>query len=219
MKQYAVIGFGYFGAAVARTLKELGHEVLLIDWEEELVQQAMEDQIATEAVCLDTTHLYALEDLGLASFDGVVLAIGEHLQESILTALNLKELGVENIIAKASTPAHGKILNKLSIPHVVYPEQDMGERVARMLLRSNILDGFELGPQHSVMEIVAGSKLISKSLKQLELRPRFSIYVMAIKKGEKLAMVPSPDQYIQEGDRLLVIGENNKLERFLKWNQ
>lgn len=216
-KQFAVIGIGHFGLSVARTLKQGGHEVLLIDNDEERVQAAMEQEAATEAVCLDATHLHALEELGLNHFDGVVIAIGEHLQESILTALNLLELGVRQIVAKASTPAHGKILQKLNVHRVVYPEQEMGERVARSLVQSHILDGFELDPRYSVIEVLAGEALYGHSLKELDLRARYGIYVMAIKSpGQELAIVPSPDRYIQEKDILLVLGANRQLERFIE---
>lgn len=218
MKQYAVIGLGYFGLSVASNLKKLGHEVLLLDISESAIQQAIDDKISKDGVCLDATNIHVVEELGLSHFDGVVLSIGENLQDSILTALNLKELGVENIIAKASSPAHGKILEKLNIENVVYPEQEMGERVARMIVRTNIWDGFVLDENHTIIEIAAGKKLISKSLKQLELRAQFSINILAIKRDHKLFIVPSPEQYIQENDHLLVIGENRKLDKFIAWN-
>ena len=217
MKQFAVIGLGHFGSSVARTLRHLGHEVLVIDDSPDKVQQAIDDRFATEGLSLDATNIHAIEDLGLQGFDGVVIAIGENLQDSILTALNLLELGVKNIVAKASTPAHGKILEKLNVPTVVYPEHDMGERVAKSLVQTNILEGFELDPRYSVVEIRAGEALIGRSLKQLDLRARYGIYVMAIKNASReLAIVPSPDIYIQEKDILLVLGENKQIQKFIQ---
>lgn len=216
-KQFAVIGLGYFGTAVARTLRELGHEVLIIDNSEDKVQNAADDHLGTEVVCLDSTNLHALEEMGLNTFDGVVIAIGENLQDSILTALNLIELGVENIIAKANTQAHGKILEKLNVQRVVYPEDEMGERVAKSLLRSNILEGFELDPRFSVVEIQAGLKIAGQNLKQLNLRATYGIHVMAIKNSSnQLAIAPSPDVYIQEKDVLLILGENRQIQRFVE---
>lgn len=217
MKQFAVIGLGYFGISVASTLRKLGHEVLVIDDSIHKVQQAMDEQLATEGLSLDATNLYALQRLGLQNFDAVVIAIGENLQDSILTALNLQELGVKQIIAKASTPAHGKILEKLNVGAVVYPEQDMGERVARSLVQTQILDGFELDPRYSVVEIRAGETLIGKTLQQLDLRARFGIYVMAIKNASRgLAIVPSPEVFIQAADNLIVIGENSQIKHFMR---
>lgn len=216
-KQFAVIGMGHFGLSVSHTLKHAGHEVLLIDNDEERVQAAQDDGAATEVVCLDATHLHALEELGLEHFDAVIIAIGEHVQESILTALNLQELGVKQIVAKASTPAHGKILQRLNVHRVIYPEQEMGERVARSLVQSHILDGFELDPRYSVVEILAGETLYGHNLKELDLRARYGIYIMAIKSpGQELAIVPSPERYIQENDTLLVLGANRQLERFIE---
>ncbi len=217
MKQFAVIGLGYFGISVASTLRKLGHEVLVIDDSINKVQQAMDEQLATEGLSLDATNLYALQRLGLQGFDAVVIAIGENLQDSILTALNLQELGVKRIIAKASTPAHGKILEKLNVGTVVYPEHNMGERVARSLVRTQILEGFELDPRYSIVEIHASRSLIGMSLKQLDLRARYGIYVMAIKNASReLAIVPSPDVMIQEEDTLLILGENSQIEAFIK---
>ncbi|MGV3526174.1 MAG: potassium channel family protein [Candidatus Sericytochromatia bacterium] len=217
MKQFAVIGLGHFGTSVARTLRHLGHEVLVLDNSPEKIQQAMDEHIATEGMALDSTNLHVLEGLGLQGFDGVVIAIGENLQDSILTALNLMEMGVKHIVAKASTPAHGKILERLSVPSVVYPEHDMGERVARSMVQTNLLDGFDLDPRYSVVELRAGQALVGKSLMQLDLRARYGIYVMAIKNGsQELAIVPRPDIVIQSGDILLVIGENKQLQKFME---
>lgn len=215
-KQFAVIGLGYFGEAVTRTLRDLGHEVLLIDNSELHVQQAIDQNLATEAVCLDATKMYALRELGLENFDAVVLAVGENVQDSILAALNLMELGVTNLVAKASNGAHGKILEKLNVHRVIYPEQEMGERVARSLLRSNILEGFELDPRYSVVEVKASQKIAGQNLRQLDLRVRFGIYVIAIKNGNhQLAIVPSPEIYIQENDLLLILGENIQIDKFV----
>lgn len=215
-KQFAVIGLGYFGESVTRTLRELGHEVLVIDNSDEHVQQSVDQDLATEAVCLDATKMYALRELGLENFDGVVLAIGENVQDSILVALNLMELGVTHLVAKASTAAHGKILEKLNVHRVIYPEQEMGARVARSLLRSNVLEGFELDPRYSVVEVKASLKIAGQNLRQLDLRARFGIYVMAIKNGNRqLAIVPSPEIYIQENDQLLILGENTQIDKFV----
>lgn len=217
MKQFAVIGLGYFGTSVARTLREQGHEVLVIDESMTKVQHMIDEQLATEGLCLDATNLYALRQLGLASFDAVVLAIGENLQDSILTAMNLQELGVSRIVAKSSTPAHGKILEKLNVDTVINPERQMGERVAQSLLHAHVLEGFALDPRYAVTELRVPEGLIGHSLQQLDLRGRYGIQVLVLKHvSQALAIVPTPEVRLQAGDRLLVLGEQTEIQRLLQ---
>ncbi|PIQ26760.1 potassium uptake system protein [bacterium (Candidatus Blackallbacteria) CG17_big_fil_post_rev_8_21_14_2_50_48_46] len=217
MKQFAVIGLGRFGVSVAATLRSQGHEVLAIDNDEDNVQIVQTENLVTQAVCLDSTNIHALEELGLQGFDGVVLAIGEDLQASILTALNLMEMGVKRLIAKASNANHGKILERMNVPKVVYPERDMGNRVAHMLMQSSILESFQLDPRFSVMEIMAPSACINKNLAELNLRVKYSISVVAIKHmGAELAVIPGPDHVIQKNDLLVIIGSNEGIGKFIQ---
>lgn len=217
IKQFAVIGLGRFGMSVAATLRTHGHEVLAIDNDAENVQRVQTEDLVTQAICLDSTNIHALEELGLQGFDGVILSIGENLQASILTALNLMELGVTRLIAKASNAEHGKILERMNVPQVVYPERDMGKRVAQMLVQSNLLESFQLAPGFSVVEVVAPDAFQGKSLAQLNLRAKFGVSVVAIRHpGADVAIIPGPDHMIQSGDILVVIGNNKGLHLLMK---
>lgn len=217
MKQFAVIGLGRFGLSVAATLRSQGHEVLAIDNDEENVQSAQTEEWVTQAICLDSTNIHALEELGLQGFDGVILAIGEDLQASILTALNLMELGVKKLIAKASDANHGKILERMNVPQVVFPERDMGKRVAQMVMQSSILESFQLDPRFSVIEMKAPDHVLNRTLAQLNLRVKFGISVVAIKhRGTELAIIPGPDHVISENDLLVIIGDNQGIRHFLQ---
>jgi trk system potassium uptake protein TrkA len=217
IKQFAVIGLGRFGSSVAQTLRDMNHEVLVIDNSEDNVNNAMADGLATNAICLDSTNIHALEQIGLSGFDGVVLAIGANMEDSILTALNLMELKAPNLVAKASSLPHGKILERLNVPRVVYPERDMGERVAKSMAQANILEGFELDPRCSIIEIQAPPALVGRSLFELNLRARYGVYVIAIKHGEHdLAIVPSPDSKIFSQDKLVVIGDTQQIRKLIE---
>ncbi|MBV8062251.1 MAG: TrkA family potassium uptake protein [Nevskia sp.] len=215
IKQFAVIGLGRFGNSVARTLTALGHEVLALDVAEDNVNEALANQHATQAMCLDTTNIHGLEELGLTNFDAVILAIGANLQESILTALNLIELGVKNVVAKANGAEHGKILERLGVRRVIYPEREMGERVAKNLVQASILESIELDPRYSIIEIKPPDHLIGKTLAEADLRSRYGIYVIAVKHGDEVDIVPDPTKRIYNEDILVVIGETRQLKRIV----
>lgn len=210
-KQFAVIGLGRFGASVARTLYQQGYEVLAIDSNEERVQ-AINDEV-TQAVQADTTDDNTLKELGIRNFDVVIVAIGEAVQANILTALQLKELGVKYIVAKASSKLHGKLLEKIGADRVVYPERDMGRRVAHNLVSSNVLDYIELSPNLGIVEVTAPQSLVGKSLAETNLRVEFEINVVAIKHGDQLVVPPRPDDRISEQDVLVVVGGSEGIRR------
>lgn len=219
IKQFAVIGLGRFGISIATTLHDKGHEVLAIDNDAENVQRVQTKNLVTQAICLDSTNIHALEELGLQGFDHVILAIGGNLQASILTALNLMELGITRLIAKASNEEHGKILERMNVPQVVYPERDMGKRVAYTLVQSNLLESFQLAPGFSVVEVVAPHSFEGKSLAQLNLRAKYGVSVVAIRHlGADVAIIPDPDHMIQSRDILVVIGSNQGLNQLMKIN-
>lgn len=210
-KQFAVIGLGRFGTSVAMTLQQLGHEVLAIDADEERVQK-ISDQV-THVVQADTTDENALQELGLRNFDAVVIAIGEDIQANVATTLLVKEMGVPFIIAKARNALHGKMLAKIGADRVIYPERDMGQRVAHSLISSNVLDYIELSPDLSLVEVTAPGLFVGKSLMQSNMRAVYGINVVAIKRNEKLIVPPQPAEVIQESDILIVIGSNDGLQK------
>jgi trk system potassium uptake protein len=214
--QYAVIGLGRFGSSLATTLHQAGNEVLAIDRNEERIEE-YKDHV-TYAVVADSTDEEALKNVGIRNFDAVIVAIGDDIQASILTVLILKELGVKKVVAKAINQRHGQVLYKVGADWVVFPERDMGERVATQLMSPNVLDYIELAKDYSIEEVKVHPSMIGKNLRELNLRARFNITVIAIISDGKVSISPSPDRTIKEGDILVVIGENKDLDRFEKFD-
>ncbi len=208
-KQFAIIGLGRFGSSVAKTLFEQGHDVMAIDSSEERIEENI--NYVTHAVQADTTDEAALKELGIRNFDVVVVAIGQDIQASILTTLVLKELGVKNIVAKAQNDRHGQVLYKVGANRVVFPERDMGVRVAHNLISPNVLDFIELAEDYSVAEVVATEKMIGKSLLELNIRAKYGANVVAIKSGNNINIAPRAEDVINEGDLLVLIGHNSDL--------
>lgn len=210
-KQFAVIGLGRFGTSVAMTLQSLGHEVLAIDSVEEQVQKLSD--VVTHVVQADTTDENSLKALGLRNFDAVVVAIGEDVQANVATTLLLKEMGIPYIIAKAKNALHGKMLEKIGADRVVYPERDMGQRVAHGLVSANVLDYIELSPNLSLVEVAAPESFFGKTLAQADLRALYGVNVVAIKRYEDLIVPPQPNELICDGDILIVIGATEGIHR------
>ncbi|PYI50866.1 potassium channel family protein [Paenibacillus flagellatus] len=208
-KQYAVIGMGRFGSSVAKSLYELGHEVLAIDSSEQRMQDV--SGMVTHAVQADSTDEEALRALGIRNFDVVVVAIGQDIQSSILTTLILKELGVPLLVVKAQTELHGKVLKKIGADKVVFPERDMGLRVAHHLISPNILDFIELSDDYSIVELRASPSMVGQTLRQLDIRAKYGCNVMALKTGDKMNISPHADDSIRQDDVLIVVGQNEQL--------
>ncbi|ACS99800.1 potassium channel family protein [Paenibacillus sp. JDR-2] len=208
-KQFAVIGMGRFGSSIASSLTEMGFEVLAIDSSEDRIQDAINK--VTHAVSADSTDEEALRSLGIRNFDVVVVAIGEDIQASILTTLILKDLGVKMIVVKAQNELHGKVLTKIGADKVVYPERDMGMRVAHHLISPNILEYIEISEDHSIIDLKAPEAMIGKSLKQLDIRAKFKCNVMAIKTNGQMNIAPYADDLIRPEDVLVIVGRNADL--------
>ena len=211
-KQFLIIGLGRFGSSIAKTIYELGHDVLAIDKDEEKVQEISD--YVTHAVQMDSTDESILKTLGVTNFDVAVVTIGSNLQDSVMATLILKELGVKYIIAKANNELHAKVLTKIGADKVVLPERDMGTRVAHNLASSNILDYIELSEEYSILEIEAIKEWFNKSLKEIEIRKKHGINVVAIKRGEKVNISPSAEDIIKENDVLVALGSAKDLNKF-----
>lgn len=211
MKQFVVIGCGRFGSSVAKTLYDLGHEVLAIDLDEEKVQDISDS--VTCAVQADVTDEKVLAELGIRNFDVVIVSIGSNYQASIMATLIAKDLGVKKVIVKAHDELHGKVLSKIGADRIIFPERDMGVRVAHNLVSSNILDFIELSPDYSILEIAALEKWSNRTLKELRLPTKYGINVMAIKRGDDINVSPYADDIILEGDVLVVIGSTKDIEK------
>jgi trk system potassium uptake protein len=211
VKQFAVIGLGRFGSSVARTLYSAGHQVLGIDESEERVRANLDN--CTRAVEADATDETALRSLGIRNFDTVIVGIGGDIQASILVTLMLKEIGVKQVVVKAQSVLHGKVLDKVGADRVVFPERDMGTRVARSLVASNILEYIELAPDFSILEMLVSEKMVGKNLRQLDLRNRFDVNVIAIKRADSFDLSVKADTAIEPGDVLILVGKNDHLRR------
>lgn len=210
-KNFAVIGMGRFGSSVAKALFDMDIEVMAIDANEELIQNAL--PYVTHAVQADATDEIAMKNLGIRSFDVVVVAIGQDIQASILATLVLKEIGVKYVVVKAQNERHGKVLYKIGADKVVFPERDMGIRVAHNLISPNTLDFIELAEDYSIMEIIAPEFTVGKTLVELDFRARFGVNVIAIKTGHEFNISPGAEDRIKEGDVLIIIGHNEDIKK------
>ena len=211
MKQFIVLGLGRFGSAVATTLVELGHEVLGVDNDEEIVN-ALKDKI-TQAVQADITEERVLKELGVKNFDAAIVSIATNLETSILVTMMLKEMGLKYIIAKAQNNLHAKVLEKIGVDKVVFPERDMGARIARRLITPNIKDYVELEPDYNIIEIEALPEFVDKTLSELDMRNKYGINVLAIKRNDSFNISPRAKDAIKKGDFLIVIGETIKINK------
>ncbi len=212
-RQFAVIGLGRFGRAVCASLHKMGYEVLGTDIDERLVNQALTQKIASHAVQLDSTEPESLKEAGIFEMDTVIVAIGNYLQESIITTLNVKEAGVEQVVAKASSEIHGKVLRRVGADRVVFPEYEAGCALASNLTQPAFLDRFELDTENSIVEVLVPEEFHNQTLAQLDLRRRFGLNVLAIGNGEKFVTNPNPSQVLKEGLVMVVIGSNKNLQR------
>lgn len=212
-KQFAVVGLGRFGRAVCSTLHHLGYEVLGVDSEERLVAQVLSDQIAAHALQLDSTDPAALKEAGVFEFDTVIVAIGNYIQESIITTLNVKEAGVPYVVAKASSEVHGKLLKRVGADHVVFPEHEMGCVLARSLTKPGILDRFELDPNHSIVEVVVPAEFDNKTIMELDLRKRYGLNLLAVCREGKFEVNPSPILQLKKGWLMVIIGSNKSIDQ------
>lgn len=209
MKQFAVIGLGRFGSSVARTLSRMGYDVLAVDTSEDRVNDITDE--VTYAVQVDAMDEQALKSLGVRNFDVVIVAIGHEVQSSILVTVMLKEMGVPRVVAKAQTELHGKVLQKVGADMVVFPERDMGVRLAHALVSRNILDQINLSPDFSIVELLAPSEFIGKTLQESAMRQEYGVTILAVRRGNEVIISPGAKQVIKEGDVLVVVGRNDKL--------
>lgn len=211
LKQFAVLGLGRFGSSLAKTLYELGNDVLAVDEREDAVQDISES--VTHAVQADATDESNLRSLGLRNFDVVVVAIGGDIQSSILVTLIVKELGVKYVVAKAQSELHAKVLYKIGADRVVLPERDMGLRVAHNLVSSNVLDFIELSSDYSIVEVAAPDGWKGKTIKELNIRRKYGLNVIAIKRNGEMNVSPQAEDTIEENDVLVVVGDNEGITR------
>lgn len=209
-KSYLVFGLGRFGSSVARSLCEQGQQVMAVDTNEELVQEIA--PYVTEALQLDATDEAALATLEVSSFDGAVVSIGQNVRDSVLISVLLKEMGIPYLIAKANDELHAKVLRKIGVDRVVFPERDMGERVAKSIVTPGVLDLMQLGDDFQIVEIRTPAKWAGETLADLNIRRKYGINILAIHRGGSYMVSPSADSQLEAEDTLLVIGKEEDIE-------
>ena len=213
MKRFAVIGLGNFGFHAAKALFEDGNEVVAIDTDKTRVQAV--DPHSTEAVVLDATDKEALKSLGLENMDGVIVSTGTKISTSILICLYLQEIGVKKILAKGLDDDHAKILKKVGATEIIHPERDMALRVSRGLSRPNVLDFIPLADEFDLIQVGPPREFIGKSLKDLNLRAKFNVHIIAIKEivPENFLLVPPANFVIKDSDILIMLGRSEDIKK------
>ena len=216
MKQYLVIGLGRFGTSVAKTLYEAGENILGIDVSEELVQDRINNNILKNAIIGDASDGKILKDIGAENFDVAFVCIGD-IEASVMIALNLKELGIKSIIAKAINKKHGKVLTKIGATEIVYPEEHMGKRIAELTMNTDIIEHLKFTDNFVLVEVKAPSLFWNNSLIKLDVRNKYNINIVGIKKS-KGEFLPNPtaNVVIEEGDILVIITDKKTVESFNK---
>lgn len=212
MKQFAIIGIGNFGYYLATNLYKKKHDVLAIDKNTDRIQD-IKDKV-TQAVIADATDIKTLETLGINKMDAAVVCIGSVLSDSILATLNLKDIGVKRVFAKSVTETHGRILHKVGALEVFFPEKDTANSLAERLHNPNILDYLPFLEGYSIIELVPPKGFISQTLKTLNLINRYGVQVLAIKRivPNQLNMIPTGEYVLKDGDILILLGPNGKLD-------
>ena len=209
-KTIAVIGLGQFGGTVAKMLASMDHEVLGVDIDPEVVQRI--SPFITHAIVADTTDEEAIKALALSQFDIVIVAIGDNVQANLMTSMLLKEMNMPHVVSKAESALQGKMLKKMGVDMVIYPEYDVAQRLVQSLTRDYVMDYLQLSKNISLIEIKVPTFLVGSNLKDSNLREKYNLNAVGIRRGEDLEVPPNPITILGEDDKLLVIGNNSDLD-------
>lgn len=212
MQSFLIIGLGRFGAALAKELCRLGHEVIAVDKNEEAVSKIAD--YVTHSIVADVRDEEVLRSIGARNLDHAIVAFSDNIQDNILITLMLKEIGVKDVISKGGNALHVKVLKKIGADRIVFPETDMGIRLAQTISSGNIIDFIEISDNYSIIETNSPRKWIGNSIKKLDIRAKYGINILAIKSqdGRTISITPSPDYVIKAGDVLVVVGSNDDLQ-------
>lgn len=210
-KQYVVFGIGRFGSALCKALSDMGHEVLAIDSNEEHIR--MITPFVTQALQLNATDEEAMGTIGVRNFDAAVVSIGDNLRDSILVTMLCKELGAKYLLGKASDELHAKMLKKMGADRVVFPERDMGTRVAKTLVSPKVLDLINLTGDYTMADIQTPESWIGHTIREIDIRRRFNVNVLGVHRDDDILMSLTAETRILEGDDLLVLGHRSDVER------
>ena len=211
MKSFLIVGLGRFGTALALDLSAQGHEVLALDVLEERVQ-AVADHVVHAAIG-DARDPELLKSLGARNFDCAVVAAGGDIGTSALITLNLRELGVPYVVSKANSQVHSKVLEKIGADSVVFPESEMAVRLARNLSNGDILNFIELSREYSIVERLVPKKWVGRSIVELDIRAKWNLTIIAVRREEQMNIAPGRDYRFQEQDCLVVLGRNQDIEQ------
>ena len=209
-KQFAVFGLGSFGMSVAITLQQLGCEVIAVDHDKERVKDVADHvSFAMRADIGDPDVMRSLEPRNL---DGIIIAAPDNMEASIMATLSAKEINIPYVLCKARDDMHAQVLKKIGADAIVFPEEEMGKKVAKSLVSVNLTDWIALSPDYSILETAIPKSWIGKTLKELDVRKKYNVNVAALKEGEKVEINPDPDMPLREGMILVLIGEDKSLE-------
>jgi trk system potassium uptake protein len=212
-RQFVIVGLGRLGTAMIATLQSLGHDVLGIDTDEELVQDLSGDFPSAHLVAADATDESVLRDLNVGQFDGAAVVIGENMEAGILATANLKEIGVPFVVSRAVSKLHGRVLEMIGADRIIEPERDMGAQVARTMASPAVIDYVDLGEDEALIEAEVPNEWIGRSLADLELSRQRGLTILALKPKGKAGTIPSGDTVLQEGDVIVVGGSKQDLDR------
>jgi trk system potassium uptake protein len=214
-ERFAVIGLGHFGAYTLRTLYESGADIIAIDADPDVVRASAEH--AREAVTADATDVQALAALGISEVDVAIVSLGERMDVITLAALHLRELDVPYIAVKALSEEHGRILKALGVHEIIHPEKDAATRLARRLVRHDVVDYLPLLPGYSIVEQHVPSEFVGRSLRELALRNKLEVQIIAIQRAagstEALTIVPRGEDVLEQGDLMILLGSDRDLDR------
>ena len=215
-KSFAVIGVGRFGLALIEELVKQEADVLVIDKNFDKIEKIA--KMVTNAVCLDSTDIEALKEIGINSYDTVIVATGQNVDNSILTTLILKDLGVKDVYVKVQSEYHARVVEKLGVEadHLVWPEQETGKRLATILISGNFLDYLQLDQDYSFISTVVTKKMIGKNLLELDIRKNFGVNIVAVRRNEKI-VIPSSQTPFEDNDEILLVGRNDLIQKFTTW--
>ena len=215
-KSFAVIGVGRFGQALIEELIDLDANVLVIDKNFDKIERIA--KLVTNAICLDSTDIEALKEISIGSYSTVIVATGQNVDNSILTTLILKDLGVDDVYVKVQSEYHARVVGKLGVDveHLIWPEQATGKRLAKILISGNFLEYLQLDFEYSFISTVVTKKLAGKNLLELDIRKKFGVNIVATRRNNKIT-IPSSQTPFQLNDEILLVGRNDLIQKFTTW--
>ncbi len=213
-REFAVVGLGRFGVSLSRTLLDRGFHVLGIDKDQHLVNYYAEE--LTQTMALDATDEHALREIDIGSFDTVVVAIGDHLEDNVLCTATLKDLGVRQVVCKAASRRQKEILLRVGADRVIQPEYDAGQHLGQQLAKPNVIEQIVLGPSQRCSLVRLASVFHGRTLEEVAIEKRYNVKVIALVRNDESTFGPPLSHLIQDGDMLIVFGNRNDIARFAR---